>query len=65
MSNKTWDIKYCYPNTNVLVNKLNITDYRLWSDAEREATFSRSIELESKPIKGIFNAAICKKSFAT
>lgn len=49
------DIKYCYPNTNVLKNKLNIIDKSDLFKAERELTFIRLQELIQKPIKGKFN----------
>jgi len=60
MSNKTWDTKYCYPNTSVLVNKLNINDCRLWIDIEREITYQRNNELDTEPIKGSFDATHLK-----
>ena len=33
-----WDIEYCYPNSNVLKNKLNITNSDDLATAEREIT---------------------------
>lgn len=33
-----WDKEYCYPNSYVLKNKLNIMDSKELSDAEREIT---------------------------
>ena len=33
-----WDVEYCYPNSNVLRNKLNITSPEALAEAEREIT---------------------------
>lgn len=33
-----WDKEYCYPNSNVLINKLNIKTYDELVVAEREIT---------------------------
>lgn len=38
--------KYCYPNTNILVNLLNIKDEKLLDDAEALLTTQRLIELQ-------------------
>ena len=32
-----WDDKYCYPNSYILKNKLNITDSILLMEAERKS----------------------------
>lgn len=55
------DSKYCYPNTNVLKNKLNITDQTILTKAEMELTLIRLRELEDKPINGQFNFEHLKK----
>lgn len=39
------DIKYCYPNSSILKNKLNIIDKRDLFKAERELTFIRKLLL--------------------
>ena len=33
-----WDVEYCYPDSNVLKNKLNITNPEDLAIAEREIT---------------------------
>lgn len=55
------DSKYCYPNTNVLKNKLNITDQTILTKAEMELTLIRLRELENKPINGKFDFEHLKK----
>ena len=50
-----WDISYCYSNSNVLINKLNICDYELLIEAEREITSLRLAEIKNKYVKGKFN----------
>ena len=55
------DNKYCYPNTEVLVNKLNIKDREKLFHAEKELTFIRLQELQSKPIVGKFDFLHLKK----
>lgn len=49
------DSKYCYPNSNVLINKLNITDAGILYDAEKELTTIRLRELQDNPIQGDFD----------
>lgn len=46
------DLKYCYPNCSVLINKLNITNEQDLCVAEREISSLRMMELEDKPLKG-------------
>lgn len=46
------DLKYCYPNSSVLRNKLNITNEHDLSVAEREISSLRIMEIESEPLKG-------------
>ena len=36
---------YCYPNSDVLINKLNIRDNDLLSEAERKLTMLRISDL--------------------
>ncbi|MFE8703889.1 Fic/DOC family protein [Cytobacillus sp. FJAT-54145] len=47
--------KYCYPGTEVLINKLNIQDLSKLEKAERIFTLKRLAELHHKPIPGDFN----------
>lgn len=46
------DLKYCYPNSSILKNKLNITNEYDLSVAEREISSLRMMELEKEPIMG-------------
>lgn len=46
---------YCYPNSNVLKNKLNIQNLDALHDAERKLTALRLIELLTKPAHGNFD----------
>ena len=45
---------YCYPETNILKNKLNIKNYELLKKAEEEITAVKQFELLQNPIKGNF-----------
>ncbi len=49
------DTKYCYPNSNVLINKLGIKDLNRLHEIERKLTMLRLIELLDKPISGKFD----------
>ena len=49
------DSKYCYSDSDVLINKLNITDAKDLFEAEKELTAIRLRELQEKPIKGKFD----------
>lgn len=49
------DSKYCYPNSDVLINKLNITDENALFEAEKELTLIRLQELQKEPIRGNFD----------
>ena len=46
---------YCYPDSNVLKNKLNIRDNKLLKTAEEEVTLIKQMELLKNPIKGNFS----------
>lgn len=46
---------YCYKGTNVLINKLNITNDEDLFNAERELVSLRTFELNEKPLKGNFD----------
>ena len=45
---------YCYKDTNVLRNKLNIKDLETLKNAEDEITLVKQMELLQNPIKGSF-----------
>lgn len=49
------DIKYCYPGTNILKNKLNIRDLDTLHDAERDYSAVRQAELDKKGVTGDFS----------
>lgn len=49
------DRLYCYPNTNVLKNKLGITDLDKLQTFERKLTMLRVAELLNNPIEGHFD----------
>lgn len=46
---------YCYKGTDVLINKLNITNDKDLFDAERELVLLRTHELNENPLKGSFD----------
>ena len=48
---------YCYPDSNVLKNKLNIRENKLLKTAEEEITSIKQMELLKNPIKGNFSKA--------
>ncbi len=47
--------EYCYPDSNVLINKLNILDENALHTAEREITSLRLAAAKVQPIKGKLN----------
>ena len=49
------DDKYCYPDTDILRNKLNIRNAGDLFQAEKELTFIRLQELQDNPIMGKFD----------
>ena len=49
------DHRYCYANSNILKNKLNIRDRSDLFEAEKELTAIRLSELEAHPIEGPFD----------
>lgn len=49
------DKKYCYPNTDVLINKFGIQNNEILNDIERKVTTSKEFELKQHPIKGSFD----------
>lgn len=54
------DSKYCYPESDVLINKLNITDAKELFEAEKELTAIRLRELQENPVTGKFDFAHLK-----
>ncbi|GHV36593.1 hypothetical protein AGMMS49546_02230 [Spirochaetia bacterium] len=52
---------YCYPGTDVLINKLGIKDDNALTIAEREITSLKLLMLYNMPIIGDFNFSnLCK-----
>lgn len=49
------DKKYCYPNTDILKNRLDITNKDKLMQAEIELTTKRMFILQQNPIKGRFD----------
>ena len=49
------DSKYYYPDTNILINKLDIHDNNLLKEAESLFTGQRLLELQADPLQGDFN----------
>lgn len=60
-----YDSEYCYPNTNVLINKLNITESDALAAAEREVTSLRLAVAKIEPVKGRFDLKHLQKIHAT
>lgn len=56
-----YDEKYCYPNANILKNKLDIHNEEDLSSYEREITAVRQLELLNSPPKGEMNFLYLKK----
>ena len=46
---------YCYPNSNVLINKFDIRDKEALYTAERQITALKIAQLEAEPSNGSFN----------
>lgn len=46
---------YCYPGSEVLINKLNIRDKDELFEAEKQLTFVRLQELQRNPLEGSFD----------
>ncbi len=56
-----WDIEYCYPDSNVLKNKLNITKAEDLAVAEREITSIKLAYAKQNIIDGNFDFSHLKK----
>lgn len=50
-----YDKRYCYPDSKVLKNKLNIRDAKTLEEAERKITSLRTMEAMQKGIRGQFD----------
>ncbi len=50
-----WDKEYCYPESKVLVNKLNIRDAEQLHIAEKEITSLKLAYIKKNPISGSFD----------
>ena len=55
------DSKYCYPDSEVLINKLNIQSADELFEVEKQLTFIRLQELQTNPIRGKFDFTHLKK----
>ncbi|MDD7642138.1 MAG: Fic family protein [bacterium] len=49
------DAQYCYPGTNILINKLDIRDLDTLHEAERDYSSVRQAELANKGVTGDFS----------
>ena len=56
-----WDIEYCYPNSNILKNNLNITNAEDLAIAEREITSIKLAYAKQNIIDGDFDFPHLKK----
>lgn len=57
------DNKYCYPNSDVLINKLNVKDKQTLFLVEKELTSIRLQELQRQPITGKFDFLHLRKIY--
>lgn len=46
---------YCYPNSDILINKLNIRNGDILCEAEKRLTMLRISDLFDRPIQGMFD----------
>ena len=56
-----WDVEYCYPDSNVLKNKLNITNAEDLAVAEREITSIKLAYAKQNIIEGDFDFSHLRK----
>ncbi len=56
-----WDNRYCYPHSNVLINKLGIEDAEKLRIAEREITSLRIANAKVNVIQGDFDLLHLRK----
>ncbi|MCL2087232.1 MAG: Fic family protein [Oscillospiraceae bacterium] len=52
---------YRYPNSDVLMNKLDITDYNELQIVERDISYNKITYLSSNPFKGVFDLKYLRK----
>jgi len=52
---------YCYPGSNVLMNKFNIKDADKLQDIERKMSYANIVYLGENPIKGVLNFKYLQK----
>ena len=52
------DTIYCYPDSDVLMNKMDIRDQAKLEEAERRLTMFRMSDLLDTPVKGDFDRSI-------
>lgn len=50
-----WDSKYCYPDSSVLINKLELYDAKALSEAERRITSLNLLQIKDTPVHGEFD----------
>ena len=55
------DTEYCYPNSDILINRLGIKDAALLHNAERDITSRRLIQLYDCPVSGRFGYTHLKR----
>ena len=57
----TGQSKYCYPDTDFLINKLNLKNEELLTEAELLFTTQRLLELQATPVLGSYDLDHLKK----
>jgi cell filamentation protein len=55
---------YCYPDTNVLMNKLDIRDNEELQRVERDLSYPRIVYLGENPLKGVLDLKYLRKVHA-
>jgi Protein involved in cell division len=55
--------EYCYPETKVLINKLNLMNPQELHETEREITFLRLTQLQRNPIRGKYGFSHLKSIY--
>lgn len=50
-----WDQNYCYPNSFILKNKLDIHDAQILNEAERRLTSLNILQIKEEPVVGSFD----------
>ena len=52
---------YCYPNTNILVNRFGIKNYEKLQEIERDYTTAKIVLISATPFKGVFDLKYLQK----